>query len=186
MTPTINALLAAIRHAPLERAPREMLLDECADNPEVVRAMIDAAIVRAPDLTFAGFDVYRRPGDSREVLLKRFEYERGRLLRASRGFAIALGWLASREPLTKPNRSVDSYQMKHLAEREFDPDAYCSNGELLTAAVWLGIRFVRLPPQPYAALAVSGEPIGWRERRAAEREAERAARAERAAARRRW
>jgi uncharacterized protein (TIGR02996 family) len=94
------ALLAAIHAHPRELTPRVQLIDWAKENPEHVRASIEAVLAKVPLLTIFGIGVFRasrRPGEPREThdeWKARFDHEREQLRLSVEGYAASLGWLA--------------------------------------------------------------------------------------------
>jgi uncharacterized protein (TIGR02996 family) len=138
------ALLAAIRANPLELTPQLMYLDWAKENPDAVRAMLEAACEAIPRLTANGVGIGDQKDDTPAKRVERFHAWRAELLREHVAFAASMAWLATRGK----RKSVDgnSYSYKHAVERHWNDKTparyvYVPNGAFIAAVVCSGFTW---------------------------------------------
>src|SRR5262245_46601900 len=111
------------------------------------RAGVQNVMQDEPDLTYAGFGICEGvPRLSDEERRRQFEMYRTVMLtpEALREFSHACFYL-SRIKRTKNINSHSSYHLKHMAEKT-SPTHYISNGMLIAAALYLGLKYRRYGP----------------------------------------
>ncbi len=89
------------------------------------------------------FEVKRMPSDE---MNKWFEKNRQRLLDKDKECTSICEWLLNIQKRKTIDKSVTSYSLKHIAEKEI---GYITNGAFICAAIHMGFNFKIISPNAY-------------------------------------
>ena len=113
----------------------------------MTRKEILAVIDIEPTLTYFGFGCYAdwhpEYGEERD-----FDSCREKLLSNGPRLALICDWLGSIDRTPPDEMYQWSYDLKHVIERSL-PSRYCSNGEVICAAIHLGFQYYKDRPNAY-------------------------------------
>uniref|UniRef100_UPI003F499960 hypothetical protein n=1 Tax=Amycolatopsis sp. CA-096443 TaxID=3239919 RepID=UPI003F499960 len=152
-----------------KRAVRELQEATGVAYVEAVRlkAAFEAVLQAQPRLTYFGFGIFRKRGQTAEERAQAFSELRARLRASLPNVVRVYLWLRQHvQPIKTPGHG--SYGLKHIAEEVLGD--YVSNGELIAAAIMAGYPMGK-PHGPNVDFAMSKRDVDRQRARARGEEA---------------